>query len=181
MVAEHQVQMAKHSDVNRRTILDMCRGLDVPLASHDDTTEEHIEQAHAEGIAISEFPTTLPAAKLARAFGMMNVMGSPNVVRGGSHSGNISAQALAEAGLLDILSSDYVPSSLLHAAFLLHQRGAMTLPDAVRTVALNPARSIGLTDRGEIAAGQRADLVRVRLHADLPIVREVWRDGQRVA
>jgi alpha-D-ribose 1-methylphosphonate 5-triphosphate diphosphatase len=181
VIAKHQVQMATHSDVNRKAVLDLCRGLDVPLASHDDTTEEHVEQAHAEGITISEFPTALPAARLARAYGMMNVMGAPNVVRGGSHSGNVSAQALAEAGLLNVLSSDYVPASLLHAAFVLHQRAGLSLPGAMRTVALNPARAIGLTDRGEIAPGQRADLVRVRLHGDLPIVREVWRGGGRVA
>jgi alpha-D-ribose 1-methylphosphonate 5-triphosphate diphosphatase len=181
VVADYKDKMARHSDVNRKTILDLCRGLDVPLASHDDTTEEHVEQAHEEGIAISEFPTTLPAAKLARRYGMMNVMGAPNVVRGGSHSGNISALSLAEAGLLDVLSSDYVPASLMHAGFLLHQKAGMSLPDALRIVALNPARSIGLTDRGEIATGQRADLVRVRLHGDLPIVREVWRGGRRVA
>jgi alpha-D-ribose 1-methylphosphonate 5-triphosphate diphosphatase len=181
VVADYKDKMARHSDVNRKAIQDLCRGLEVPLASHDDTTEEHVEQAHAEGITISEFPTSLPAAKLAQSYGMMNVMGAPNVVRGGSHSGNISALALAEAGLLDVLSSDYVPSSLLHAGFLLHQRAGMTLPDAVRTVALNPARAIGLTDRGEIAPGQRADLVRVRLHENLPVVREVWRNGARVA
>ena len=180
VVAEYKEKMALHSDVNRKAILDLCRGLDVPLASHDDTTEEHVEQAQAEGIAISEFPTTIQAAKLARAYGMMNVMGAPNVVRGGSHSGNISALALAEAGLLDVLSSDYVPASLLHAAFLLHQNAGMSLPDAMRVVALNPARAIGLSDRGEIAIGQRADLVRVRLHDELPVVREVWRDGVRV-
>ena len=181
VVADYKEKMARHSDVNRKAILDLCRGLDVPLASHDDTTEEHVTQAHDEGIAISEFPTTLRAAKLARAYGMMNVMGAPNVVRGGSHSGNISAQELAEAGLLDVLSSDYVPASLLHAAFLLHQRAGLSLPESMRIVALNPARSIGLSDRGEIAPGQRADLIRVRLHDDLPIVREVWRGGARVA
>lgn len=181
VIASFQVQMADNSDVNRKAVLDLCRGLDVPLASHDDTTEEHVEQAHAEGIAISEFPTTLPAAKLAKAYGMMNVMGAPNVVRGGSHSGNISALSLAEAGLLDVLSSDYVPASLLHAAFLLHRHVGIGLPDAIHTVALNPTRAIGLTDRGTIAPGQRADLVRVRLHGDLPIVREVWRAGRRVA
>jgi alpha-D-ribose 1-methylphosphonate 5-triphosphate diphosphatase len=181
VIADHQVQMAQNSEVNRKAILDLCRGLQVPLASHDDTTEEHVEQAHAEGIGISEFPTTLAAARLARSRGMINIMGAPNVVRGGSHSGNISAMALAEAGLLDVLSSDYVPASLLHAGFLLHQHAGMDLPDAVRTVALNPARAIGLDDRGEIVPGRRADLVRVRLHADLPIVREVWRGGARVA
>jgi alpha-D-ribose 1-methylphosphonate 5-triphosphate diphosphatase len=181
VVADYREKMERYSDVNRRQVLDLCRGLDLPLASHDDTTVEHIEQAHAEGIAISEFPTTLAAAGQARARGMMNVMGAPNVVRGGSHSGNISALALAEAGLLDILSSDYVPASLLHAAFLLHGRAGMSLPDAVNVVTRNPAAAIGLTDRGEIAPGKRADLIRVRLHEDLPVLREAWRDGTRVA
>lgn len=180
-VAEYKEKADRYSEINRRRVLELCRGLDVPLASHDDTTIEHIEQAHAEGIAISEFPTTLAAAKQARARGMMNVMGAPNVVRGGSHSGNISALSLAEAGLLDILSSDYVPASLLHAAFLLNERAGIALPAAINIVALNPAQSIGLTDRGEIAPGKRADMVRVRLHEDLPVVREVWRDGVRVA
>jgi alpha-D-ribose 1-methylphosphonate 5-triphosphate diphosphatase len=181
VIADYQEKMAQHSDTNRREILDLCRGLDVPLASHDDTTEEHVAQAHSEGIAISEFPTTHAAAARARGYGMMNVMGAPNVVRGGSHSGNMSAVSLAEAGLLDILSSDYVPASLLHAAFLLNARVGINLPAAIAVVAANPARAIGLTDRGEIAAGQRADLVRVRLHGDLPVVRQVWRDGERVA
>jgi alpha-D-ribose 1-methylphosphonate 5-triphosphate diphosphatase len=181
VISDYQEKMAIYSDVNRRQILDLCRGLDVPLASHDDTTEEHVAQAHEEGIAISEFPTTVAAAQRARACGMMNVMGAPNVVRGASHSGNISALSLAEAGLLDILSSDYVPASLLHAAFLLDARGHMNLPAAIAVVTSNPARAIGLTDRGEIALGQRADLVRVRLHGDLPVVRQVWRGGERVA
>jgi len=180
-LAGYTEKMELYSDTNRRKLLDLCRDLDVPLASHDDTTEEHIEQAHAEGIAISEFPTTLIAAERARSRGMMNVMGAPNVVRGGSHSGNVSALALAEAGLLDILSSDYVPASLLHAAFLLNARAGMSLPGAIGIVSRNPAQSIGLTDRGEIALGKRADLIRVRLHEDLPVVREVWRDGVRVA
>jgi alpha-D-ribose 1-methylphosphonate 5-triphosphate diphosphatase len=181
VVSEHKEQMARHSDRNRRAILERCRGLNIPLASHDDTTEGHVHQARAEGIAISEFPTTLSAAALARECGMMNIMGAPNVVRGGSHSGNVSAVALAEAGLLDVLSSDYVPASLLHAAFLLHQRAGIELPRAVRMVTLNPAHSIGLTDRGEIAVGKQADLVRVHLHGDLPVVREVWRSGHRIA
>lgn len=181
VVQEHQDQMARHSELNRQAILANCRRLDIPLASHDDTTEDHVRQAREEGIAISEFPTTLAAAALARELDMMSVMGAPNVVRGGSHSGNVSALELAKAGLLDILSSDYVPGSLLHAAFILHQSGGLDLPSAVRTVTLSPAHSIGLTDRGAIAVGKRADLVRVKLHDTLPIVREVWRAGVRVA
>ena len=109
-------------------------------------------------------------------------MGAPNVVRGGSHSGNVSAQVLAEDGLLDILSSDYVPFSLLQAAFGLPQRvSGIDLPAAVRLVTQNPALATGLEDRGEIAVGKRADLVQIRVVDGLPVVRSVWRQGQRVA
>jgi alpha-D-ribose 1-methylphosphonate 5-triphosphate diphosphatase len=107
-------------------------------------------------------------------------MGAPNVVRGGSHSGNISARDLATAGLLDILSSDYAPVSLLHAAFLLHSTIEMPLPQAVSKVSRNPAQALGLTDRGEIVAGKRADLVCVRVVDGMPVARQVWRAGERV-
>ncbi len=108
-------------------------------------------------------------------------MGAPNVVRGGSHSGNVSAIELAHEGLLDILSSDYVPVSLLHGAFLLAEVGAMGgLAGAIRTVTLTPARAAGLTDRGEVAVGKRADLLRVATIEGHPVVREVIREGVRV-
>ena len=108
-------------------------------------------------------------------------MGSPNVVRGSSHSGNVSARTLAEAGTLDILSSDYIPFSLIQAAFTLGDSvGSISLPHAVRLVTKHPAKAGGLDDRGEIALGKRADLVRVRLEDAIPIVRTVWREGHRV-
>jgi alpha-D-ribose 1-methylphosphonate 5-triphosphate diphosphatase len=111
---------------------------------------------------------------------MAVVMGAPNVVRGGSHSGNISARDLAAAGLLDILSSDYAPVALLHAAFLLHSAAGMALPEAVAKVSRNPAKVLGLGDRGEVAVDKRADLVRVRVIDGLPVPRQVWRGGERV-
>ncbi len=120
------------------------------------------------------------SAAAAHAGGMAVVMGAPNVVRGGSHSGNVSASTLAAAGLLDILSSDYVPFSLLHAAFLLHRELDMKLTEVVAKISLNPARIVGLDDRGEIAAGQRADLVRVATAGDMPVVRQTWRAGRRI-
>jgi alpha-D-ribose 1-methylphosphonate 5-triphosphate diphosphatase len=102
-------------------------------------------------------------------------------VRGGSHSGNVAAEALARADVLDVLSSDYVPASLLLGAFELARRIEGTaLADALRTVTLNPARAAGLTDRGEIAVGKRADLVRVQMSGTLPVAREVFRSGVRV-
>jgi alpha-D-ribose 1-methylphosphonate 5-triphosphate diphosphatase len=165
---------------NRRHFVQYARERGIPLASHDDTRLEHVEQAHAEGAAISEFPTRVEAARAAKARGLSTVMGAPNVVRGGSHSGNVAAAELARLGLLDSLSSDYVPASLMLAAFRLVPEAGFTIPQAVATVSLNPARAAGLLDRGEIAPGLRADLVQVRMVGEQPIVRAVWREGVRV-
>ncbi len=160
--AERRASYARFHDRHRRALVDMARRHGVTLASHDDTTEAHAAESIADGVAIAEFPTTVEAARASHAAGVMVLMGAPNVVRGGSHSGNVSAIELAHEGLLDILSSDYVPVSLLHGAFLLAEVGAMGgLAGAIRTVTLTPARAAGLTDRGEVAVGKRADLLRV--------------------
>jgi alpha-D-ribose 1-methylphosphonate 5-triphosphate diphosphatase len=169
-----------HSAANRRAIVAACRGRGIPLASHDDATLEHVADAIGEGVAISEFPTTPAAAAAAHANGLGVLMGAPNVVRGGSHSGNVAALELARAGLLDGLSSDYVPASLLHAAFLLRDHAGWSLPRAVATVTANPARMVGLADRGEIAPGRRADLLRVREDHGVPVVRAAWCAGRRI-
>ena len=109
-------------------------------------------------------------------------MGAPNLVRGGSHAGNVATADLAERGVLDVLSSDYVPASLLMAALMLPQRAPnIDLAAAVRTVSKTPAAAVGLDDRGEIAVGKRADLIHVRVAHDVPMVRTVWRNGRRVA
>ncbi len=172
----------RFSSANRRAIVAACqqRATPVPLATHDDTTVAHVEEGVADGVIVSEFPTTEAAARAARQHGLGIIMGAPNMVRGGSHSGNIGAADLARAGLLDVLSSDYVPASLLHAAFLLREVG-FTLPQAMATVSHNPARMIGLTDRGQIIPGQRADFLRVRLFEGIPVVLNVWRAGRQVA
>lgn len=116
----------------------------------------------------------------ARARSMAIVMGAPNVVRGGSHSGNVSALELAQADLLDGLSSDYVPTSLLHAAFLLRDQADRVLRRAVAAVTANPADMVRLNDRGQIAPGKRADFVRVRNTDGVPVVLGAWREGERV-
>jgi len=167
---------------NRRSIVALAREYGLPLAAHDDATREHVEESHADGCVIAEFPVTLEAARLSRERGLYIVMGGPNFVRGGSHSGNLSAREAAEADLLDILASDYVPLSMLRSAFQLIDDFGWAPEKALAVVAANPARSVGLTDRGEIAAGQRADLVRVfRGAAGWPAPVEVWREGRRVA
>jgi alpha-D-ribose 1-methylphosphonate 5-triphosphate diphosphatase len=132
-------------------------------------------------VSIAEFPTRAEAARAARGRGMAIVMGAPNMVRGGSHSGNVAAIELARDGLLDSLSSDYVPSSLLMAAFRLVEEVRFDVPRAIATVSRNPARAVGLDDRGAIAPGMRADLVHVRLIGRQPVVRAVWRAGERIA
>jgi alpha-D-ribose 1-methylphosphonate 5-triphosphate diphosphatase len=179
-VAESRDLQERHAGPHRRFFAEYARAQGIALASHDDTRPEHVAEAQAEGVRIAEFPTRVEAAAEAHARGMSIVMGAPNVVRGGSHSGNVAATELARRGLLDSLSSDYVPASLLMAAFCLVREAGFGVPQAVATVSLNPARAVGLEDRGAIAPGLRADLVRVRLVGDQPLVRAVWRGGLRV-
>lgn len=174
-------RQAKYAAPQRAWFAAFAREHRVALATHDDTTVEHIDEAHALGAAISEFPTTLAAARHAKSRGLATAAGAPNVVRGGSHSGNVSVLELAREGVLDVLSSDYVPGSSLQAAWLLHRDAGFTLSEAVEVVSRRAARACGLADRGEIAEGLRADFVRVKPVEDLPAVREVWRDGRRVA
>jgi alpha-D-ribose 1-methylphosphonate 5-triphosphate diphosphatase len=180
-IAERKADQERYAEGNRAAVVALARARGIRLASHDDATAEHIAEASALGVTIAEFPTTREAASAARQAGLSILGGAPNVVRGGSHSGNASATDFARAGLLDILSSDYVPVALLHAAFKLADEGAMTLPGAVATVSDKPAISVGLADRGRIAPGLRADLVRVSLIGKLPVVRTTWRAGERIA
>jgi len=171
-------ESAEFAQPHRDAISARATELGIVLASHDDATAAQVAEASRLGIRIAEFPTSLEAARASRAGGMAILMGAPNVVRGGSHSGNVSARDLAAEGLLDILSSDYVPFSLMQAIFDLDDQ--IALPDAVAMVTRHPAEAAGLTDRGEIAAGKRADLVRVNADIDMPMVRTVWREGKRV-
>lgn len=167
---------------HRRALVALARSAEIALASHDDTTVDHVAESLDDGVAIAEFPTTLEAAVASHEAGLAVLMGAPNVVRGGSHSGNVSAADLAAAGVLDILSSDYVPVSLIEGAFGLAAIEAVGgLPGAIRTVTFGPARATGLRDRGEIAPGLRGDLVRVALHDGHPVVRETYRLGRRVS
>jgi alpha-D-ribose 1-methylphosphonate 5-triphosphate diphosphatase len=166
---------------NRRRLAGIARERGLCFASHDDARREHIEEARDLGVSVSEFPTTLEAAEAAHEAGIAVLMGSPNLIRGRSHSGNVAATALAERDRLDILSSDYIPASLLHAVFRLTQADfAWSLPRALAMVTSAPAATAGLDDRGRLEPGLRADLVRVQLMHDRPVVRGVWSAGNRV-
>lgn len=184
-VAQSAALQQAYAEPHRRHFIAYARDQHIALASHDDTTADHVLQALGGGASISEFPTTVAAARAARQHRLSVVMGAPNVVRGGSHSGNVAAAELARLDLLDSLSSDYVPSSLLLAAFMLIDQIGFSMPKALATVSRNPAASVGMHDRGEIAIGKRADLVQLRLVAQpggpsQPFVVGVWRAGRRV-
>jgi alpha-D-ribose 1-methylphosphonate 5-triphosphate diphosphatase len=177
-----RARAAEIGEPNKRGLVALAHARAIALASHDDTLEDHVAESLADKVSIAEFPTTVEAARASHAAGISVLMGAPNVVRGGSHSGNVSAVELAEAGVLDILSSDYVPISLIHGAFGLADVPAMGgLPGALRTVTLTPSLATGMTDRGEIAVGKRADMVRVAMVGVQPVVRQVWRTGLRIA
>jgi alpha-D-ribose 1-methylphosphonate 5-triphosphate diphosphatase len=181
MFARRTAFQKAHAATNLREIVAQAQAHEIPLASHDDTTDENVSDAIRDRVSVAEFPTTMEAAHALHQAGIAILMGAPNVVRGGSHSGNIAAVDLAREGLLDILSSDYVPSSLLMGALHLPQVSAIDLAAAVRTVTKAPAEAVGLDDRGEIAVGKRADVIRVHIARDIPVVRSVWREGRRVA
>ena len=174
-----------YSDKHRRKLSEICAQRSIPMASHDDATLSHVRESIEYGVRIAEFPTTYEAARASHDAGLGVLMGAPNVVRGQSHSGNVAARTLAENQCLDVLSSDYIPSSLMQAVFMLAlELKLLSLPEALALVSKNPANIMGLHDRGEIAVGRRADLVQVSQATPTdvaPIVRTVWREGSRVS
>lgn len=178
-VARMQAMRERYGDAHEAAAVEVARRLGAVLASHDDTTSEQVAASAGHGVALAEFPTTGEAAKACQHHGIMVMMGAPNLIRGGSHAGNVSAAELAQAGCLDILSSDYVPAGLLGGAAIL-ARIWDDLPRAIATVTRNPAQAAGLQDRGRLAPGLRADLMRFALLGDTPILRETWVRGQRV-
>ena len=176
-MADSDAYSARH----RRAIAELATTRGIVLASHDDATSAHVDESLDHGVRIAEFPTTMEAANASKGAGLSILMGAPNIVRGGSHSGNIAARDLVDNGSLDILSSDYIPFSLIQSAFgLASGERPIALPDAIRLVTKNPADAMAMDDRGEIAIGKRADLVRVRPKGAIPVVRTVWREGERV-
>ncbi|MDM9626970.1 alpha-D-ribose 1-methylphosphonate 5-triphosphate diphosphatase [Rhizobium sp. S152] len=172
----------RNSTPHRLAISKVCAERGITVASHDDATLAHVDEAIENGVRLAEFPTSFDAAKASHENGMSVLMGAPNIVRGKSHSGNIAARDLAERGVLDVLSSDYVPLSLLYAPFLIADEvESISLPKAIAMVTATPARTVSLNDRGRIATGLRADLVRVFRDEGVPVTRSVWREGRRVA
>jgi alpha-D-ribose 1-methylphosphonate 5-triphosphate diphosphatase len=164
---------------NWPVVVAMLKERGIPLATHDDTTLADVDLGVEAGAGISEFPTTPEAARYARERGMMTVAGAPNVVRGMSHSGGVSATELTLDGLLDGLSSDYVPSSLLQAVMRLHLDHGLALPSAMAMVTRNMADMLRIEDRGRLRPGLRADILRFGMIGTTPVVRTLWSAGER--
>jgi alpha-D-ribose 1-methylphosphonate 5-triphosphate diphosphatase len=180
-LAERRANVARHDAANRRLVVEVAKARGVPIASHDDESVAHIDEAADLGATIAEFPVTMEAAQAAQARGMHIVMGGPNLIRGGSYSGNVPAKDLIAAGLPIGFASDYVPRSLIECAFAL-AAGPWQWPieRAVDTVTGLPARAVGLNDRGTLEVGKRADVVRVKVVDGHALVRGVWTGGVRV-
>ncbi|RAI60279.1 alpha-D-ribose 1-methylphosphonate 5-triphosphate diphosphatase [Roseicella frigidaeris] len=174
-------QRARLREPQRRWLLDRLAHRALPLASHDDDGAGVVAENAEAGIRISEFPVVMEAAAAARALGVAVIAGAPNVVRGGSHSGNVAAAEMIRAGTVDALASDYVPAALVEAAWRAVAETGIALPQAVGMITDMPARLARLADRGRLEAGLRADLARVAVAGEVPFVRQVWRAGERVA
>uniref|UniRef100_UPI002FC7D7C6 alpha-D-ribose 1-methylphosphonate 5-triphosphate diphosphatase n=1 Tax=Bosea sp. (in: a-proteobacteria) TaxID=1871050 RepID=UPI002FC7D7C6 len=178
-VAVRQAEGVANVGSNWSAVVEMFQARGIPIATHDDTTVDHVEAGIASGAVISEFPTTVEAAQAAKQRGLATIAGAPNVVRGGSHSGGVSVSELAEKGLLDGLSSDYVPASLLQAVLKLNAAHGISLPQAMGMVTWKVADILGLKDRGHLKPGLRADLVRFRALGATPVLNAVWSKGER--
>ncbi|OYW59465.1 MAG: phosphonate metabolism protein PhnM [Rhodobacterales bacterium 12-65-15] len=179
-VTTQKALRSRLGDVHEAAVVAEARRFGAVLASHDDTTADQVRTSAAHGVHFAEFPTTVEAATACRAQGIKVMMGGPNLIRGGSHSGNVAAKDLAEAGLLDILSSDYVPSSLLSGALLLGDLWG-DVARGIATVTTAPTRATGLDDRGALKVGLRADVIRVARVGRAAALRGVWVAGQRVS
>ncbi len=179
-VASQQALQAKLGAVHEQAAVQTAARLGAVLASHDDTTAHQVAVSAGHGVRLAEFPTTVEAARACHDHGIKVMMGAPNLIRGGSHSGNVAALELAQAGMLDIVSSDYVPSSLLSAALMLGDIWG-DMARGVATVTTAPAGATGLTDRGHLTLGARADVIRVARVGMAGAVRGAWVQGNRVA
>ncbi len=184
--AEFEAHVARQQDLGERVrgpheaaVVAAARSYGATLASHDDTTRTQVTASARHGVRLAEFPTSLEAAHACHDEGIAVMMGAPNLIRGGSHSGNVAASELAAAGRLDIMSSDYVPAALLLGAVRLGLSSG-NLAAGFRAVTSAPARAVGLSDRGALRIGLRADMIRVALPNTVPMIREVWVKGARV-
>ncbi len=190
IVEKHQSQ-EKISLETIRELSNLAIENGISVASHDDDTVEKVALVKDFGTSISEFPITIEVARAAKEAGLFTIVGAPNVLLGGSHSGNLSAEDAILEGVAHILCSDYYPAAMLHSIFQLHQKypDRLSLSELVRLVSLHPAQAVGMgEDHGSIEVGKKADIFLVEMipgfqageQAQSPAVRNVWIDGEPV-
>lgn len=164
-----------------KALADLAHSKGISVASHDDDTKEKLKVNRTLGVSISEFPITLDVAKEAVKQGFKTVLGAPNILLGGSHSGNLSAVEAIRAGAASILVSDYYPQALLQSVFKLYHENELTLWEAVKLVTKNPAEAVGLGENiGTIAAGKKADILVVNDRGAFPVIEKVFVDGTKI-
>lgn len=179
-IVENKLAQADGAMTRIRRLIDAAKQKGIHIASHDDDTPEKVETLHSLGVGISEFPINLESASAARSRGMSTVFGAPNILRGKSQSGAIKALDAVQAGVADCLCADYHPAALIVAVFRLPELAGISLADAVRLVSSNPAKAAGMSDRGEVAVGKRADLVAVAQVNGLVQASSVFSGGKLV-
>ncbi|MEP1964476.1 alpha-D-ribose 1-methylphosphonate 5-triphosphate diphosphatase [Tateyamaria sp.] len=179
-IADLQDLQAQFGAAHEAAAVAFGQALGAVLASHDDTTAGQVATSARHGVAMAEFPTTVEAAQACRDNNIAIIMGAPNLVRGGSHSGNVAAGDLADRDLLDILSSDYVPAALLMSAVQLGETWG-DMARGIATVTAAPANHVGLTDRGVLEVGKRADVVRFKPLGGITSIRQVWSKAHQIA
>lgn len=181
-IQQRQREQQQYGEKNTAALVELAKLKNVAIASHDDATAAHVQEAIDNGATIAEFPTTLEAASVAHQQGLKVLMGAPNIVLGGSHSGNISALELVQHDRVDILSSDYAPYSLLQSIFIIAQKMTQPLYEAMKLVTSNPAKAVNLFhNRGSLEVGKRADLITIHDDGVVPRLTSVIVQGRRVA
>jgi alpha-D-ribose 1-methylphosphonate 5-triphosphate diphosphatase len=165
-----------------RELAEAARKNNIAIASHDDDSIGKLELVESFGSKISEFPITMEIAKKAKEKGMYTIAGAPNVLLGGSHSGNLSAAVAIMEDAIDILCSDYYPAAMLHAIFEMNKKYGMDLVEMVKLLTINPAKAVNLDHEiGSIKEGKKADLLIIeKIDPDFPVITAVVVDGKLI-
>ena len=179
---EFKKELSRLSVEEMESMSKLAESKGIAVASHDDDATEKIDFNESLNTSISEFPITMEVAKYARAKGMYTLAGAPNIMLGGSHSGNLSAKDAIMEGCISILCSDYYPPAMLHSVFKLHREADYSLVDGFNLITLNPAKAVQMDDEiGSIEAGKKADINIIRLFDDYPTITECIVNGKVVS
>lgn len=177
---ESSMENEKMSIEQIEDMVKFARDNNIPVASHDDDLTEKIDLIEPWDVKISEFPITLEVAKYAKKRGLFTVMGAPNILLGGSHSGNLSAEEAIKNEAVDILCSDYYPASILHSIFYMKNNGSC-IKDMVKLTSLNPAKALAIDSKtGSLEVGKTADILVIEENEGLPIVKNVFSSGSMI-